>query len=673
MGCQAFGHVKGTTLPKSERIDTAWNPDPYGCWAKATQCRYLAGRADRCRLALRLKEGKTLADLSKVNGLVIPSIYRGPMRYCSAQFDGQDADAWNALLEFAEVALAEPGLARPDERDRCLPAVMKQSGPTWHPPVAGADTVIGVIDGACGFAHQRFRERADKKAAWTTRLAAYWDQQGKVDDVVGKAYWTRPDDLGYGRELSLDGLNDLFRSHLSEAKTVSAQAAAEREIYRQLKVDLPAVADWTHGTHVLDTAGGGPVDASAGDTVEAGYIRPVPKADVGSARLIYVQLPESALRDTSGRWMSALVLDGLRYIISRAGAQASIVVNLSLGSFAGPHDGSSMIEQAMDAMVEELNGRLTVVVAAGNAGRVFSDSDGTVRQVLAARDLGAAGTKEASAVLDLDVDEADGTETFVELWLPTSGTDATDLPGVHVELKPPENGTIEAAPGEVSCVADEQSGLALAQLVNLTDRGCYGARGRLPMALVAIGGTRNVGGVRASMGRWRITVTNLAPERVRLEAWVERRDVPGELSDERPQYGFHVEQPRGDRPPEGSTLGSLANGARTIVVLGAEFKADGAWELSDSSSRPAGKKPAGVRVRNSQRPRLERCYAAACEFAAAGFLTGSHKTLKGTSMATAWVTRAIAAGGLPKTRIAGNANGAPSPAPGSYIIELPPT
>ena len=50
--------------------------------------------------------------------------------------------------------------------------------------------------------------------------------------------------------------------------------------------------------------------------------------------------------DVADRHMS--VLDGLHYIVSRCANDAAIVVNISWGTLAGPHDGSSLLEAAMD-------------------------------------------------------------------------------------------------------------------------------------------------------------------------------------------------------------------------------------------------------------------------------------------------------------------------------------
>jgi len=64
-----------------------------------------------------------------------------------------------------------------------------------------------------------------------------------------------------------------------------------------------------------------------------------------------VQLPSLTGADSAGGSLSAQVLDGVRYGLDVCTGDARIVINLSCGSFASPHDGSSLIEQAPDELL----------------------------------------------------------------------------------------------------------------------------------------------------------------------------------------------------------------------------------------------------------------------------------------------------------------------------------
>ena len=102
-------------------IDPARSVDPHATWAAATRGAYLASHtADRCRLALQLRDGFTIAALRAVPGLTVPGIYPDGARFCSAEMATWDATGWQQLHDLAQVLLAEPGLARPDDEPRPL-------------------------------------------------------------------------------------------------------------------------------------------------------------------------------------------------------------------------------------------------------------------------------------------------------------------------------------------------------------------------------------------------------------------------------------------------------------------------------------------------------------------------------------------------------------------------
>ena len=62
---------------------------------------------------------------------------------------------------------------------------------------------------------------------------------------------------------------------------------------------------------------------------------------------------------------SVPLLEAINFVFETAGDRPC-VVNVSLGTYGGPHDGSSLVEQGMDAIVTRKPNR-AVVVAAGNS------------------------------------------------------------------------------------------------------------------------------------------------------------------------------------------------------------------------------------------------------------------------------------------------------------------
>jgi len=110
-----------------------------------------------------------------------------------------------------------------------------------------------------------------------------------------------------------------------------------------------------------------------------------------TADLVFVQLPRDAWADPNALALPACLLDGLHHVLACAGKAVNhVVVNLSCAITTGPHDGSTLIDRALQALVkaEKLRGRqLHVVVPAGNtaqdawhaAGRIDTRHPGCLR------------------------------------------------------------------------------------------------------------------------------------------------------------------------------------------------------------------------------------------------------------------------------------------------------
>ena len=104
-------------------------------------------------------------------------------------------------------------------------------------------------------------------------------------------------------------------------------------------------ADASHGTHVAGIAGGG--------YKANGYYGMAPAADLGIFGL------ENNLYDAD-------IINGIFWIFNQADSENKpSVVNVSIGSTLGPHDGTSYFNQVVDGMCGE--GRI-VVAASGNSG-----------------------------------------------------------------------------------------------------------------------------------------------------------------------------------------------------------------------------------------------------------------------------------------------------------------
>jgi subtilisin family serine protease len=125
----------------------------------------------------------------------------------------------------------------------------------------------------------------------------------------------------------------------------------------------------SHGTHVTDIA--------AGNGAGSGVPGVAPEADIAFVH--------PALSDIS--WSGEGVVgvffgdsvqqpEAVKFLFDEA-ADRPCVVNISLGTNGGPHDGSSLVEKGLDLLIAERPNR-SVVIAAGNAFAAHSRTGGGV-------------------------------------------------------------------------------------------------------------------------------------------------------------------------------------------------------------------------------------------------------------------------------------------------------
>jgi subtilisin family serine protease len=184
--------------------------------------------------------------------------------------------------------------------------------PPVYAGLSGQGVVVGVVDSGVDPGHQDFRD-----GLGNDRLYAAWDQMdfgASPGPPSGFAYgtgWTSAQlSAGTARLMDTDG----------------------------------------HGTHVTGIA--------AGSGRATGNSRPAYRF-IGVAPEATIVAVKTNLSDTG-------ILDGVRYVFQQATSLAlPAVVNLSLGSQFGPHDGTGSLEVALDALVGP--GRV-IVASAGNEG-----------------------------------------------------------------------------------------------------------------------------------------------------------------------------------------------------------------------------------------------------------------------------------------------------------------
>ena len=240
----------------------------------------------------------------------------------------------------------------------------------------GRDVVVGVIDIGFEYAHVAYRKY---DGSFTPRLTRIWNQN--------KAYGgTPPEKYDYGVE------------------------------YRPAEDGLPSdkfdtTAEF-HGTHTSIIAAGSPAGGNQY------YYGMAPDADI-------VLVAADLNNDNH-------LIDAVKYIFDYAESVGKpCVINMSLGSHYGPHDGKSAIDRAVSSMVGP--GKLVVGSVGNEAGvklhcsKTFTDNDTTLQTMMAYTD----GYSKA---------------TLTYLW----GSPGTDFTVEVALVDPTRNGKIIQTTGPIS-------------------------------------------------------------------------------------------------------------------------------------------------------------------------------------------------------------------------------
>lgn len=365
----------------------------------------------------------------------------------------------------------------------------------------GIGVVLGVVDYGADFRHPHFLDDSAQ-----TRLAYIWDQSGEPD--ARSPY-------RYGRLISKSEINAALESS-SPYGTL---------MYR------PGLN--AHGTHVMSIA------ASSGTT----------RGAAPGAELAFVDL------NTLGAGVSGVVgkdigdskrmLEAVKYIFDQAGDKPC-VVNLSLGTNGGSHDGTSPLEQGLDGLVKEKPNR-AIVLAASNSYADGIHKSGQLRE-------------GESTHLTWNIHSDDRTDNEVEVWY--SGQDVFNF-----EIVAPTGQSFPVPLGEnLSLREGNEPVVFVTHVANDPDNGDNVINiFQDPSSLIN--------------GQWQLKITGTQVHNGRFDAWIER--------DDRGQSTFSNDDKSG-------TLSSMGTGEKTIAV--GAYKAHGvntpiAWFSSAGPSRDGKKKP----------------------------------------------------------------------------------
>jgi hypothetical protein len=522
----------------------------------------------------------------------IPQTYRLDKctRFCTVRVMLQDVPRLLTLAYLVRAEMGLPGVDKSPAHVSTSPVTLPTEGTGWGP----GTPMIGVIDHGIAFAHRHFHLTFMLGGvAWRIpRIVRLWDQWSGASGPRARVTppWLADHAFGYGRVMDAQGISQCIAQ------------ADEMSMYHDLAYS-PVLGRAAHGTHVLDVAAG-PLNRGlphGEGAQEAAAVTPI----------IAVQLPWLPEKDVSGASLCVHVLDALRFISDTAGPDRSVAVNLSDGALAGSHNAASLIEAAVDELLESRPG-LSLVVAAGNAYRERTHAEGLIPPL-------------GSATLLWQVLPDDRTESFLEIWFSQVCSVVVDLvtPGGEVAVTVEEGrSAVWPASGLPEVLA---AGIHLRQV----------ATGRGQLAMLALRPTRpaGAGDQAAPHGIWQVRIHNRESRPVVFDAWIERDDPP--FGDRGPRRQSRFVDDGSAWVTGRNTLNSVATGEYTVVVGGyrlndralASYTAAGAM-------RDLGKKPT-VAAPSDDSP-------AEPGLRAAGNRSGSTARMNGTSVAAPMVTRMIA-------------------------------
>lgn len=532
--------------------------------------------------------------------------------------------------------------------------------------------VIGIIDEGIAFGHERFRN-----ADGTSRVEAIWLQDARCEYRTLVPYGREICRLGHVPVLGprhrrransaappVSGIDELLRAHSHDGVPDDAalyRAAGLTDFRRP--GHKAAALRVAHGTHVMDLAAGY-------EPVECRRDRPI----------IAVQLPTATVADTSGIGLQKFMLDAVTYILRTAErmvhSKVPVVINFSSGMRAGPHDGTSPIEAALDARISRRNragGPTSVVLPAGNSYLASGHAQHPVQRRAV---VGPKGSGADTCSLTWRVQPDDRSLTFLEVWLPYFRL-PNEAPDLLLTITPP--GSAAAVSCELPCkpryaIDWNPTGAGIVCKAYYENKSVPGVSNRRSKTvesrpskrnfpqhgryLIALAPTSFHEAARpvAPAGEWKITLINKSPQPVPIHAWIHWDDRPlGYPRYGRQSYFVDPFYERFDYPSGAvnerdnacsnvrrlGTLNAIATSAKVITVAGYQRK--NRRLAPYSSAGPALPGPDGS-------PPREGPDAAAVSdesrvvpgVLAAGAGSGSYVALNGTSVAAPQVTRYVA-------------------------------
>lgn len=434
----------------------------------------------------------------------------------------------------------------------------------------GKGVIVGIIDFGMDFAHKNFLDETGH-----SRILAIWDQTAKQNP-------RSPSQYGYGYDYGTLYTQDEINAALKQKDPYNALG------YGPWPDDL--LQTGAHGTYVADVAAGNG-NASVG-SVGKGV---APNADIVfvEASTKCVDAPDAGVVGNSFG-DSVQLAEAINFIFAFADERKQpCVINLSMGTNGGPHDGTTLVEKWIDCLVSQARNRAVVIAAANMFGK----------------QLHATGRVLSDKPVELkwQIFQNDSTSNEMEIWY--SKDDRFDVevirPGDSVPIAGARFGEVREFPFW------EHSAIVVA---NRRNDSCNGDN------------TINIFlDHELSPGTWTIRLIGASVTGGEFHAWIERDETgPSQFKAAAAGDSYQID--------DAVTLGSIACGAKSIVV--------GSYDAY-STGKPLSANSSSGRTRdNRKKPEL----SAPGEHVLAAY-SGTRvrrNTLSGTSMSAPAVAGVVA-------------------------------
>jgi len=366
----------------------------------------------------------------------------------------------------------------------------------------GKGVIVGIIDFGMDFAHKNFLD-----ANGHSRVLALWDQTTKQNPKSPSQYG-----YDYGTLYTRDDIN---------------AALMQPDPYKALRYG-PSPDDLlqtgAHGTYVADVAAGN----------GNGSVGSVGKGVAPNADIVFVEASTKCVPTSDASVLgnsfgdSVQLAEAIKFIFTFAKERNQpCVINLSMGTNGGPHDGTTLVEKWIDCLVSQAPNRAVVIAAANMFGKRLH-ATGKV-------------STEKPVELKWQIFPDDLTNNEMEIWY--SKDDRFD-----VEVIRPED-TIPIAGARFGEVREfplwEHRTIVVA---NRQKDSCNGDN------------TINIFlDHELSPGTWTIRLIGASVKDGGFHAWIERDETgPSQFKTVEPGDSYQID--------DAITLGSIACGKKSIVV-----------------------------------------------------------------------------------------------------------